>query len=145
MPDGRRQPLQLEADLRIELTSADGDVTAHLHNEVGRDELVLDVNRPVALLGQIRRSEFPWGALRQLRSRVELDAVIQVRSQDRLLARLRLAPGGRIRWRPARGGLLLAPQMAFADPRGRLAILGGFVLAVLIGSDRLRRRSHSSS
>ena len=78
----------------------------------------------------------------QLRSRVDLDAVIQVRSQDRLLARLRLAPGGRIRWRPARGGLLLAPQMAYADPRGRLVILGGFVLAVLIGSGRLRRRSH---
>jgi hypothetical protein len=137
VPDlGSTRPLQLVADLHIELSSERGDAQAHLRG--GIDGLVLEVDHPAALLRQARRQELPLAAVRQLVS----DIPLQVHSGGRRLANVTLTPAGKLRVRPTPAGLLSAPKIALDDTRARfvaVSVVAGLLSAAVVRVFRRQR------
>ena len=136
-PDLRALGLDLQADLH--LTLDDGSRTASAHLTGGLDDLVLDVDHPVALLRAVPRRSLPDGSAAALGLLAGTSA--RVTSGGTTLGRVAVSATGRPRFVPSLAAFALPAKSAVASRNVRLIGSAALLLfAAVVATGRLRRR-----
>lgn len=139
MPDRglRGSPPRVVADLRVEISDARGQTTAHLSSEPAG--LVLDVGDPVVLLravpGRGVRRDLPVQVPRKLL----VDLPVRFRSRGRDLGEVHVSATGGVRWSPTPAGVLVAARTALTYGRTPYVVEVVLLAAALISWVTRRR------